>query len=353
MTSSSHAENDFARRIIIGTLIVVGALVVLYVLRQVVGVLLVAFAGILLAVFLDGLAMGIQRRTRLKRGPSLVIGIALFVVVTVVLVWGAGAPVGAQIGVLIERIPGAVETLQERLSTTDWGQRILASLPEPGDAFSLNAGTLKGMQTAFSATTSVVIDFFIILVIGFYLAASPKLYVDGLLKLLPKRRRKRAEEVFSTIGRALRWWLVGRFSSMVVVGALTALGLWIAGVPVPLALGLIAGILSFIPLLGPVLGAIPAILVTLSGDPSVLLYVLIVFAIVQVLETYLVTPLIQQRAVSIPPALLLSTQVLMAVLFGAMGMLLATPIVVVVIVVIQMVYIQDILGDDITALGEK
>ena len=140
---------------------------------------------------------------------------------------------------------------------------------------------------------------------------------------------------------------------MVVVGGLTALGLWIVGAPLPLALGLIAGLLSFIPLLGPVFGAVPAILVALVESPTLALYVVVVFVVVQVLETYIVTPLIQQRAVSIPPALLLTAQVLLSVLFGVMGMLLATPIAVVAIVLVQMVYIQDVLGDRTTVLGEK
>ncbi len=353
MSSSSLADSDFVKRIIIGTMIVVGALVLLYVLRQVFGVFLVAFAGILLAVFLDGIAMGIQNRTHLKHGPALAIGIALFVGLMVLIVWAAGAPVGAQIGVLIERVPGALETLHDRLSTTEWGQRILASLPAPDEVFSMGAGTLRSVQVAFSATSGVVIDFFIILVIGFYLAASPQLYIDGVVRFFPKRRRRRARDVISALGLSLRWWLVGRISSMVVVGGLTTLGLWIVGAPLPLALGLIAGLLSFIPLLGPVFGAIPAILVALVESPTLVLYVVVVFVIVQVLETYLVTPLIQQRAVSIPPALLITAQVLMSVLFGMMGMLLATPIAVVVIVIVQMVYMEDVLGDDMTVLGEK
>jgi predicted PurR-regulated permease PerM len=328
-------------------------LVLLYVLRQVFGVFLTVFAGILLAVFLDSIAKGIEKRTRLRHGPALAVGIVLFIGFMVLVVWAAGAPVGAQIGSLIERVPGALETLQEKLSTTEWGQRVLGALPEPGEGAFMTAGTLKGVGAAFSATTSVVVDFFIILIVGFYLAADPGLYVRGIVRFFPKDRRRRAREVSSAIARALRWWLVGRISSMVVVGGLTALGLWIAGVPLPLALGFIAGLLSFIPLLGPIFGAVPAILVALAESPSLVLYTVIVFAVVQILESYLVTPLIQQRAVSIPPALLLTAQIVLSVLFGAMGMLLATPIAVALIVLVQMVYIQDILGDRIKVLGEK
>lgn len=160
-------------------------------------------------------------------------------------------------------------------------------------------------------------------------------------------------QVFESLGTALRWWLVGRAASMLVVGILTALGLWIAGVPVPLALALIAALMAFVPFLGPVLGAIPAVLVALVESPVKVLYVIIVFTFVQLLENYFITPLIQQRAVSMAPALLITVQIVMAILFGAMGVLLATPLAVVFIVLVQMLYIHDVLGDRIRLLGEK
>jgi predicted PurR-regulated permease PerM len=124
-------------------------------------------------------------------------------------------------------------------------------------------------------------------------------------------------------------------------------------VPQPLALALIAALMAFVPFLGPVLGAIPAILVALVESPVKALYVVLVFTVVQVLENYFITPLIQQRAVSMAPALLITVQILMAVLFGGMGVLLATPIAVVAIVTVQMLYIQDVLGDRMKLLGEK
>jgi predicted PurR-regulated permease PerM len=193
----------------------------------------------------------------------------------------------------------------------------------------------------------------LMLFMGIYMAVCPSLYIDNAVRLFPIPRRRRIREVFAALGVALRWWLVGRAASMAVVGVLTALGLWIAGVPVPLALALIAALLAFVPFLGPVLGAIPAMLVALVESPAQMLYVIFVFTVVQLLESYFITPLIQQRAVSMAPALLITVQIVMAMLFGAMGVLLATPLAVVFIVLVQMLYITDVLGDRMKPLGER
>jgi predicted PurR-regulated permease PerM len=217
----------------------------------------------------------------------------------------------------------------------------------------VGTNVLKGVGGFFWSAGGVIINAILVLFIGIYMAVSPGLYVDNTIRLFPIRRRKRMRQVVSALGVALRWWLLGRAASMLVVGILTALGLWIAGVPQPLALALIASLLAFIPFMGPVLGAIPAILVALVESPVKVLYVILVFSIVQILENYFITPLIQQRAVSMAPALLITVQIIMAVLFGGLGVLLATPIAVVIIVLIQMLYIHDVLGDRIRLLGER
>jgi predicted PurR-regulated permease PerM len=139
---------------------------------------------------------------------------------------------------------------------------------------------------------------------------------------------------------------------MSVVGVLTTLGLWIAGIPNPLALGLLAALLSFVPYVGPILSFVPAVLVALMVSLTKVLYVVIVFGFVQTLESYVVTPLVQQRAVSMPPVILITAQIAVGVLSGAIGVLLAAPLAVVVIVLLQMLYVEDVLGDSIQVLGQ-
>jgi predicted PurR-regulated permease PerM len=152
---------------------------------------------------------------------------------------------------------------------------------------------------------------------------------------------------------ALIWWMVGRFSSMAVVGIMTMIGLWILGIPLPFTLGVIAAVLSFIPNIGPIISVIPALLLALLDSPSKVLYVILLYIGIQTVESYIITPLIQKRAVSLPPALLISVQIMIGVLLGAFGLILATPLMVVIIVLVQTIYIQDIIGDKVTVLGER
>ena len=192
----------------------------------------------------------------------------------------------------------------------------------------------------------------IILFLGVYLAFDPGSYTRALVFLLPAERRQRGEEILGKIGHGLRWWLVGRFSSMTVVGVLTAVGLLIIGEPLALVLGLIAGLLSFIPFLGPVLSALPAILIGLSRSLSMAGWVILVYLVVQFFESNLITPLIQKRAVMLPPAFLVSAQFILGVLLGFFGILLATPLTVLLTIIFQMLYVEGMLGDKVQILGQ-
>jgi predicted PurR-regulated permease PerM len=205
-----------------------------------------------------------------------------------------------------------------------------------------------GITSAVGALTSGLV----VIIIGLYAATTPMVYIDGALRLLPPSRRERGREVVRALGQALRWWLVGRVASMAVVGFLTAVGLWVAGIPLAFVLGLIAALLSFVPYIGPIASVVPAALVALAESPTKVLYVFIIYGVVQLLESYLITPLIQERAVSIPPAVLISAQVIMGILAGAIGVLMATPLAVVLIVLVQMLYLADVLGDPVSTLGE-
>jgi predicted PurR-regulated permease PerM len=139
---------------------------------------------------------------------------------------------------------------------------------------------------------------------------------------------------------------------MLFIGLLTWIGLYFIGVPLALTLGLIAGLLSFIPNFGPIFSAIPAILLAFINSPTSALYVLALFVGVQIIESNIVTPLIERRTVELPPVLTVVSQLALAVLFGAVGLILATPILAVVMVLVQTIYIQDILGEETEDLPE-
>jgi predicted PurR-regulated permease PerM len=263
-----------------------------------------------------------------------------------------GPPLTGQINDLLVQLPEAVARFRERLASQAWANRILAEPNALRDLMPSPKEVMGGVTSAFSRTLGVVANVFVILFIGIYGAADPRSYVSGVVHLTPKRNRDRAREVMDALAHALRWWLVGRLTMMSVVGVLTTLGLWIAGVPTPLALGLLAALLSFVPYVGPILSFFPAVLVALMVSLTTVVYVVIVFGLVQTLESYVITPLVQQRAVSMPPVILITAQIAMGVIAGAAGVLLAAPLAIVVIVLLQMLYVEDVLGDSVRVLGQ-
>lgn len=343
---------SFPRRVLVAVLVVAAFLLVVYMAQ----VMLLLFAGVLLAVFLDGLASYLSARTPLGHGLALAVVGVVLIGLLVLFGWLAGPDIVEQIAQLGERIPVAITRVRAWLGQHSWGQSLLERLRSPEDLLSslpISGSTVGQITGAFSAAVTSVVNTLIVLFLGIYLAIDPRLYIDGVVRLVRPERRQRAGEVVQQLGRALRLWLLGRLASMTVIGVLTAIGLLIAGVPLALTLGLIAGVLSFIPYIGPILSVVPAGLIALSESPTTMLYALIVYGAVQLLESYLITPVIERQVVSIPPALLIFAQLLLGVLMGLLGVLLATPLTVAIIVLVQMLYIEDELGDEVPLIGGR
>lgn len=325
--------------------LVLALAVALYVLRPVAQALLVIFAGALLGVFLDGVSSWLSSRVRVPRRAALTVVAAAVILLPLCAGWLIGPRIAEQVVELRTQIPAAMESLRSVLSGSDWGRSLLEGYPDIVDAYQADPATLARLGGFFTTTVGAIASVLVVLFIGIYVAATPQMYVRGFVRLFPKTRRDRIREVIAETGTTLRRWIAGRIASMFVVGILTLVGLLVAGIPLALSLAVIAGLLAFVPYVGPVLAAIPAILVAVVGDPVKGLWVVVIYTAVQIVENYVITPLIQQRAVSIGPAFLISIQILMGILYGGLGVLLATPLAVVGIVAIQKLYVEDILGD--------
>ncbi len=342
------------RTAVIAASVIFISTIVLFALGYIAQVLFLFFGGVLLAVFLSGISGLLARKITFINylwALGLVCGaIVVFLVVTLLV---AGPSIISQTFQLVQRIPNAMDELEQILRSFWLGREVIKNFPEPKELFSLFTELLGKIPGVFSTAVGAAITPLVIVFLGIYMAFDPSKYLRAVVLLLPKKRRQRGEQVLASVGRALNLWLIGRLSSMAVVGVLTMIGLLIIGVPLALALGLIAALLSFIPYLGPALSLLPAILIALAEDPVKAFYVLIVFGIVQFLESYIITPLIQQQATTLPPALLITAQLLMGLLAGAVGVLLATPLAVVIVVLIQMLYVQDVLKDRIAVMGKK
>ncbi|MBX3243734.1 MAG: AI-2E family transporter [Acidobacteria bacterium] len=310
-------------------------------------VILLVFSAALIGIFLRGLAMPIGRYLKLNDVWSVLLVSALLVVVLGIAVSLLAPSVAEQAKHLRTEIPKSAQQAADFISKFSWGQAIIEQMPsseaimakiEPGSL-------LSGVGGFFSTTIGFVGNFFIVLLLGIYFACEPRLYSDGLSKLFPKSNRERAAEVFGAIGETLRWWLIGKVASMIFIGLLTWIGLSIIGVPMALTLGLIAGLLSFIPNFGPIIAAVPAVLFAFIESPASALYTLGLYIGVQIIEGNLVTPFIERHTVELPPALTVVSQLALAVTIGGLGLLLATPLLAVLVVIVQMVYIEDILND--------
>jgi predicted PurR-regulated permease PerM len=233
-------------------------------------------------------------------------------------------------------LPAAVSNFKQQLSQTPIGQTILQKVTS-GNSEKKAAGVVRQF---FRSTFGVLGDVYVVLFLGIFFTVSPRLYVDGFLKLIPPRGKTKAEEVVQVIGTSLSKWLKGKLFAMLVVAILTLIGLLILGMPMAFTLALIAGILNFIPNFGPLIAMVPAVLVGLMQGPTTALLVAGLYILVQVLESNVITPQIQKKLVNIPPALIIIAQLLMGVLTGGWGLLLATPLMLIVMMVVQELYVK-------------
>jgi predicted PurR-regulated permease PerM len=331
---------------------VVALLLVAYVATQFVEVLFTVFAGILLAVFFAGISRALAEGTVLPRPLALLLSVIGLVGIIVGLWAIAGPDISEQVNALAALLPDAAERLARQVRRRAQEYEWVRQFVDPSQLLPPVSSVIGRVTNVFQGTLNVLVNAFIILFIGIYGAAAPQTYLDGTVRLIPPSSRPRTRVVLYAIGRALRWWLTGRLIMMVIVGLLTALGLQLVGIPSPIALGLVAGLFSFVPYLGPVLSVLPAVLVASVLGGTEVLYVLFVYGTIQLLESYLMAPLVQQQAVHIPPATVITAQFIGGIGAGAVGVLLATPLTIVVIVLVQTLYVEDVLGDEVALLGE-
>lgn len=355
MTSTKTSNQQFTERVLITVGIVITAVLLALLFFYEIDVILLLFAAVLFAIFLYGLSGYTRRYTNLSNGLSVLLISVILLAVLSLSVWGLAPSISEQIKNLRSELPESARKLGEFLSQYSWGRTIIEQMPSASDVFQYvnNAGFLSRVGGVFSTTLGAIANFFIVILLAIYLAIEPGLYVRGFVKLFPFEHRARVREIIYEIVDTLGWWLIGKFGSMLAIGILTWIGLWIIGVPLSLTLGLIAGLLSFIPNFGPILSAVPAILLGFIDSPIKALYVLILYIVVQLIESNLITPIIERRTVELPPALTIVAQIALGVLIGGFGLVLATPLLAVAMVLIQTVYIQDILGDKDVEVEQK
>ena len=348
--TSDETSDDgrLTRRVALGArvLVVAGLLVALVISAA--SVFLLVFAGILLAVFLRSCADALADRTSISPGWGVVL-----VVIALLLVIGGGLAVTvphavSQFGALGAQLSAALETLTADLEDSAWGRELLTLFPDLGDVQGQVGTALRNARGVFSTTLGVLASLFLIIIIGLYLAADPRLYTEGLVLLMPRERRQRSRQVLSELRVTLFRWLVGRLVGMAIIGVSTSVGLLLLGIPLPFTLGLLAALLTFIPNIGPVLSAVPAVVLAAVDGLDMMIWVVLMYTLIQALESYLLTPLVARRTVSLPPVVTMVVQVLMGLYLGLLGILLASPLAASALVLVKIYYLHDRLDADVT-----
>lgn len=348
--AGERLRRDWPYLVVAGLATAVALLVLWYASRA----LLILGAGILVATILYAASDGLARLTGLGRRWCLAIVCLVGLAAAVAGGWVAAAEVTRQAGDLAGRARELWGEVSQRVDDFALGRRALEQLEQEagGQGTAGGSGPMgevgQAAERAFSVAGSVVAgltEIGIILILGLYLAIDPELYLRGILRLVPPARRPRTREILLEMARTLREWLLGQLVAMAMVGVATGVGLWLIGVPQALVLGILAGLLDFIPNVGPTLAAVPGVLAAAATSPGHALYALALYAGVQAAENNLITPIVQRRAVDLPPALTMVALLVMGLLGGLLGLLLAVPLAAVVTVAVRMAYVEDVLGD--------
>lgn len=357
------AEVAFLRRVLLVAAVAALALL-LWAVR---GALLLLFGSVVIAVLLLAAARPFRDRLGLPHGVALALGGGTILGALALATWLVGSQVQAQVAVLGQRLPDAARSLERRfnIDLPDLSQKEgqAAAAKAASRAAESGGGTTAGISelgdavgriAAFGAVVLDALSALLLAVVGgVYLAVDPASQRRGILALLPKSQHGRAEDFLETCGRALNGWLLATLVAMAAVGTLVGLGAWALGLPAPLALGLFAALTEVVPVVGPVLGAVPALLLAVGAGGGTFLWTVLLYVAVQQVESNLLQPVLQRRMADVPPVLLLLSVVAVGTVLGFGGLVLAAPITVVAFVAVQKLYVRQTLGNPAQVPGEE
>lgn len=311
---------------------------------------MLVFAAIVIAAVFDAIASWLCRLTGMKRSLALTLAVIGVIALFAGVFFLFGSQLAQEFDTIVETVPGALQSVLGFLDGYGLGDNA-RQLAQTGGA-DLSKLLSQAGGYALAAGSSVA-DFVLVLVGAIFMASDPATYRRGLLLLIPRRGEETAALALADASRGLRGWMMGQAVSSLVVAALTWAGLALLGVPAAGGLGLIAGLLDVIPMVGPVIAGAPAVLLAFTVSPMTALWTLVLFLVIQQLQGNFLQPMIQKHAVDVPPAVLLFAVFAAGLLFGFLGVLLAAPLTIVVFVFTQRIYVRAILGKEIGVAGTE
>ncbi len=333
-----HTSRGFDHRIFVATLIVIATGATAYALWRLVDLLLLLFACMLTALILLTITNLIRRKLPMHFVAALVLTVVMLTAVLGGAFWFFGAAMTEQFTLLADQLPSAWTAVQARLAQTYIGGELLKRAGE----FAPSGQTIVGLvTTALTIGGGIVSGLVVVLVGGLYIAAQPKLYGGGLLRMIPAQGRAKTQETFNAVAAALRGWLKGQALGMVFVGIGSGIGLAIVGVPAAAAIGIVAGLAEFVPYLGTIVAVLPAVILGFAQGTDTGLWTIAVLVLVQQVQGNIVMPLLQNKMVDLPPAITIFSIIAAGILLGPVGVLLATPLTVVILVLVRRLYLGD------------
>jgi Ca2+-transporting ATPase len=301
------------------------------------------FGAILLAVGLRAAASAIGRLTRLGQPLALAAVIIAGIATLVAALWVFGSVVADQLTEVIQAAPAGFHLMMERLNGNQYGRMLLDQIHGMDVADATVRATSIATGTAALITRGLGYAG-VAFVVAIYLAAQPDSYRHLCLRLVPPAYRPTMQNLFGAVASVLTRWLAGQLVVMMAIGLLSGIGLWLLGIEAAFALGLMGGLLCFIPFVGAILAAVPAVLVALTQGPLYAGAVVLMYVAVHLIEGNVITPLVQAGMTALPPALAILSTVAFSLLFGPSGVLLAAPAMLLVLVTVEVLYVQAGLG---------
>ena len=335
---------SFTRRVAITVAIVATTVLILLFISSAISVILLGIAAILVTVFFDSIARLLYSWLPFSIGWCRLVAVVAFLVVVGGIGWALAPYIASQASQLSKQLPSSLQEVEQQVRQLPGGRQIVQYVRQENFTEDLRNNAQRFFSALFGVFGALG-SVYAILLMGFLTLASPQIYVEGIIHLVPKDRRDRAEEVLNILGQTLRSWLVGKLLSMLIVAVFTWIGLWILGIPLALILGIIAGLLAFVPNFGPLAALLLGVLVAATQGPQKMLWTAVVYVVVQVIESNLLTPVIQRHQVSLPMTMILFAQLVLGVYTGVLGLVLATPIFAIVMVLVKTLYVEDVLGD--------
>ncbi len=328
------------------TVAIVALLVVVILIARVAfNVLLMILAGALISTYFHGLGDLIQRKTKWSRKPAMYLSVGGTFIILALLFWFMGANIQKQVKELSDTLPHTVQTFKAKLAESSLGQKVL-------DYFSGDDNSDKMIVTAqhfFSTSFGVLGNIYIILFLSIFFTLNPSVYKDGIILLIPKDRKDLARHIINRISTSIKGWLKGMLLSIVLITFMLFTGLSIMGIPAALVLALIAGMLKIIPNFGSLVAMIPGVLLALTVGTNTAIIVALIYVVSQTIVSNIVTPVIQNKMINLPPALTIISQVLMGTLSGALGIILAVPLLSILFILVDELYVKKI-NDDVESV---